>query len=43
MKQTDYTNIIVKYRQNGHYYGMMKSEERMRRGRVPRQPEYQGY
>lgn len=27
MKQTYYTNIIVKYRQNNHYYGMLKSEE----------------
>lgn len=27
MKKTNYTNIIVKYRQNGHYYGMQKSED----------------
>lgn len=27
MKSVNYTNIIVKYRQNGHYYGLMKSEE----------------
>lgn len=27
MKKPNYTNIIVKYRQNGHYYGMQKSEE----------------
>lgn len=27
MKPTKYTNIVVKYRKNGHYYGMQKSEE----------------
>lgn len=26
MKPKNYTNIIAKYRQNGHYYGMIKSE-----------------